>query len=308
MPTLSDIHDALTAPFHADEVKFKPQAFHRESGRALALPHIDARAVAARLDAVAGPEHWSDRYHLLPGSAVAILCTLTICGVAKEGIGEARITGNPEEELYKSAESDALKRAATKFGIGRYLYALPKQYLPYDGKKFTADGITQPQAPRAEATPAALPTPNGPVLKGQLDTLAKMKGEVESIIGEACPIPPGLTMAAARALIDQWRRAIAFANEQDEPPPAKTLSKPMITVEQRAKIDELRVKLIDLGQTAAQHEGDLKSMFGVTRFDDLLKTQASRVIDDYRTVLNGLYLAKRREVSEETTPTFRGVR
>jgi hypothetical protein len=35
----------------------------------------------------------------------------------------------------KAAFSDALKRAAVKFGIGRYLYRLPAQWLEYDPQK-----------------------------------------------------------------------------------------------------------------------------------------------------------------------------
>ena len=35
----------------------------------------------------------------------------------------------------KAAFSDALKRAAVKFGVGRYLYRLPAQWLDYDSQK-----------------------------------------------------------------------------------------------------------------------------------------------------------------------------
>src|SRR5690606_5926758 len=35
----------------------------------------------------------------------------------------------------KAAVSDALKRAAVKFGIGRYLYRLPQQWVDYDPRQ-----------------------------------------------------------------------------------------------------------------------------------------------------------------------------
>jgi hypothetical protein len=48
--------------------------------------------------------------------------------------------GGPSEQpdggdRLKAAFSDALKRAAVKFGIGRYLYRLPQQWADYDPAK-----------------------------------------------------------------------------------------------------------------------------------------------------------------------------
>jgi hypothetical protein len=59
-------------------------------------------------------------------------------------IGDGWITkmdvGGPSEQpdggdRLKAAFSDALKRAAVKFGIGRYLYRLPQQWADYDPAK-----------------------------------------------------------------------------------------------------------------------------------------------------------------------------
>ena len=53
--------------------------------------------------------------------------------------------GSPSEQpddgdKLKAAFSDALKRAAIKLGIGRYLYRLPRQWVDYDSqtKQFKA--------------------------------------------------------------------------------------------------------------------------------------------------------------------------
>src|SRR5205823_3297906 len=48
--------------------------------------------------------------------------------------------GGPSEQpdggdRMKAAFSDALKRAAVKFGVGRYLYRLPAQWVDYDPVK-----------------------------------------------------------------------------------------------------------------------------------------------------------------------------
>ncbi|MCL5459829.1 Rad52/Rad22 family DNA repair protein, partial [Loigolactobacillus coryniformis] len=48
--------------------------------------------------------------------------------------------GSPSEQpdggdRLKAAFSDALKRAAVKFGIGRYLYRLKSEWVDYDPQK-----------------------------------------------------------------------------------------------------------------------------------------------------------------------------
>jgi hypothetical protein len=60
-----------------------------------------------------------------------VRCKLTVMGVTKEDAGEA----SQEDEPLKSAVSDALKRAAVHFGIGRYLYYLPRVWAPFDPQK-----------------------------------------------------------------------------------------------------------------------------------------------------------------------------
>jgi hypothetical protein len=128
------IVSALGAPFGESEVKFKPQAVR--DNRALALAYVDVRAIMDRLDAVVGVENWQDHYELLPDNSV--MCRLRV------RLGERWITkmdvGSPSEqpdggERLKAAFSDALKRAAVKFGIGRYLYRLPQQWADYDSTR-----------------------------------------------------------------------------------------------------------------------------------------------------------------------------
>lgn len=139
--TLDDIYDQLVAPFEARRVGLKPQSV--KEGKALAVAYVDARAVQDRLDEAAGPAGWSDSYQVI--NAKAVLCRLTVLGITKEGIGEAG--GTPGEEALKSAESDAFKRAAVKFGVARYLYRLPKRWLRFDGRKFLEayPGLDQPR-------------------------------------------------------------------------------------------------------------------------------------------------------------------
>ncbi|EKE02358.1 MAG: hypothetical protein ACD_20C00398G0011 [uncultured bacterium] len=122
-----EIQEKLLSPFDETEVKFKPTVV--KDGKALALAYVDARNILDRLDEVIGIENWQDEYEVI--SPKQVVCKLTINGITKSDAGEAM----DEKEPLKSAVSDALKRAAVKFGIGRYLYRLPKTWCKYDNTR-----------------------------------------------------------------------------------------------------------------------------------------------------------------------------
>lgn len=132
-PTWSkEIQEALAAPFQPEEIDFLPRT--PQNGRALALPYIGARSVMQRLDAVVGPENWSFDFEVITppgGVGTWVKGRLTVLGITKCDAGE----GGDEEEPLKSAVSDALKRCAVHFGVGRYLYYLPKLWAPYDSTR-----------------------------------------------------------------------------------------------------------------------------------------------------------------------------
>lgn len=126
---LSDVQKRLQAPFPAHMVSWKPAAFNEGRTRALLLTHVDARAVQDRLDAIC-PDDWSFEMEVVQGAPTpTIKGRLTVLGVTREDMGEA-----PEgsSAAYKAAGSDALKRCAVQFGIGRYLYDLPRHWVDWD--------------------------------------------------------------------------------------------------------------------------------------------------------------------------------
>jgi hypothetical protein len=166
-PAVKALTAALSAPFAADEVKWKPQSV--KGNRALALAYLDARAVQDRLDDVLGVEGWQDEYQPLPdGSVVCKLqCLLGDRWVTKMDVGS--LSEQPDGgDRVKAAFSDALKRAAVKFGVGRYLYRLPAQWADYDPVKkqfartpdLPAFAQPRPKAvakPKLAERPASLP-------------------------------------------------------------------------------------------------------------------------------------------------------
>ncbi len=150
---MEDLTESLAAPFDAREVRFKPAVV--SGNRAMALAYVDARVIQDRLDDVLGVTGWQDEYECLPDGSV--VCRLRL-RLGDEWITKMDVGGQSEQpdegDRRKAAFSDALKRAAVKFGIGRYLYRLPSQWVDYDPKKrqFTRT----PTLP-----PSALPRPKG---------------------------------------------------------------------------------------------------------------------------------------------------
>src|SRR5512142_3241194 len=114
--------EQLRKPFPASKISFKCQTKPSEKSNSLVVAYIDARGVMERLDDVIGP-YWSDRYEKA-GTAKGLVCYLTVGGVTRADVGD----DDNENEPVKSAYSDAFKRAAVKFGIGRFLYDLPKMW------------------------------------------------------------------------------------------------------------------------------------------------------------------------------------
>lgn len=128
----------MQQPFPVAQVKFKPQMV--KGNRALAAAYIDARLVMDRLDEVAGVGGWCDKYKVLQDGSVVCRLTVTCpirygwAKVSKSDVGSLSEQPDGGDRL-KAAFSDALKRAAVKFGVGRYLYRLGATWADYDPAK-----------------------------------------------------------------------------------------------------------------------------------------------------------------------------
>src|SRR3989440_3486332 len=152
----------LLAPFEASEVRFKPQKV--TGNKALALAYVDARVIQDRLDQVLGVEGWQDDYECLVDGSV--VCRLRL-RIGQEWITKVDVGGPSEQpdggDRLKAAFSDALKRAAVKFGIGRYLYRLSAQWVDYDPvKKQIAQVPQMPAFAIPKAKTPAQPAPAKP--------------------------------------------------------------------------------------------------------------------------------------------------
>lgn len=145
---------ALAAPFPADAVHWRAQSVSGDGKSAMALAYIDARDVMARLDEVCGPANWQDSYaETLKGR---LICTLAL-RINDEWISKSDGAGDTDVEGEKGAISDALKRAAVKWGVGRYLYDMPVTWAECESyekngkkhwKKWTDAGLRKLQHAR----------------------------------------------------------------------------------------------------------------------------------------------------------------
>ncbi len=126
--SFADVLKELSKPFAPQAVQFRAGATNREKTKAQALAYVDTRDYYDRLDEVVGGE-WTVKVEPIGTGALKI--ALTIMGVTREEVGEA----SPEDaNTYTSAYAQAFKRACASFGLGRYLYRLPKWWVAYDAQ------------------------------------------------------------------------------------------------------------------------------------------------------------------------------
>lgn len=113
----------LDATFSPDEIHWRPGSMTKDKSKAVALAYLDARNIADRLDEAVGTENWQCRY------PYAGCCELSV-KMGNEWITKTNGADETNIEGIKGQYSRAFVRAASMFGIGRYLYDLPNRYYP----------------------------------------------------------------------------------------------------------------------------------------------------------------------------------
>jgi len=188
----NDILKQLRDVFPSSAIQWRVGSQNQDKTRGKALPYIDARVVQNRLDDVLGANNWKNRYTevIVDGKLLAVRCALAVKigdeWVEKEDGAHLDNIQNFDdaEKAIKGVYSDAEKRAAVQWGIGRYLYdyeapwveisngrlletpRLPNEMVPANEhvaastKQATKPAATEvKQAPAAESKPEAKPEP-----------------------------------------------------------------------------------------------------------------------------------------------------
>lgn len=138
---------ALAAPFEPSEISWRVGSVTKDKLKGMALAYLDARAVADRLDAVCGPDGWQCRYSHAAQKTVCDIgirvqteaATANAVYQTYEWLWKADGAGDSDIEAEKGALSDAFKRAAVRWGIGRYLYDLQSPWVELDEWKRIKD-------------------------------------------------------------------------------------------------------------------------------------------------------------------------
>jgi hypothetical protein len=159
-----NVLDRLAEPFEPEDIDWKPQNI--KSGTATALAFADPRVYIDKLNKVLGPYNWSRKFEftvtpyskfvkgkapwgsppgtpappdsIVNGNKVVCVCTVTVLGSEHSSTGE---TDASDDNAATSSEAQSFKRACIAFGLGRYLYDLPKFDAPYAYGKFTSKPV-----------------------------------------------------------------------------------------------------------------------------------------------------------------------
>lgn len=122
---VQEMFDQLAMPFADEEIDWRIGSTNGEKTKGMALAYIDARAVMERLDGVCGPANWQCNYDVRGNLAT---CNIGV-KAGDQWIWKADGAGATDVEAEKGMLSDAFKRAAVRFGVGRYLYELKSPWV-----------------------------------------------------------------------------------------------------------------------------------------------------------------------------------
>ena len=152
----ADLWARLAAPLPTGVISWRQDGkVVARDGRHFArfVAYIDANTVRERLDSVV-PGEWDLTLELLPalptasdedGNLCSFKARLQILGVIREDVGTGRD--------YKSAATDAFKRAAVRFGVAHELYAYEQNWVQMDSDGRYARPLEDPAAVNAHLVP-----------------------------------------------------------------------------------------------------------------------------------------------------------
>ena len=134
---------ALQYPFTANEIEWRVLHTTKDKSKGQVAAYVDSRAIQDRLDAVLGRENWQNRFCTVQGkdnASTTQVCELSIYYPNRgEWITKSNGAGNTDIEPVKGGLSNAFKRAASMWGVGRYLYDLKNLWVPLKDGKYIPD-------------------------------------------------------------------------------------------------------------------------------------------------------------------------
>lgn len=130
---MHEIMQKLAEPFDPKTISWRVGPTNKEKTKGMALAYIDARDVMVRLDEVMGAD-WQDEYVSMANGSCCCRIGIKIDNEWRwRSNGALLISESDKADAKEMAEkgsySDAFKRAAVLWGIGRYLYNLESPWM-----------------------------------------------------------------------------------------------------------------------------------------------------------------------------------
>jgi hypothetical protein len=171
----------LRAPFPKESLGIKVQSLNKERTRAMLVLYLQHTDVQDRLDQVDPTWTLEALREERVGDRVYVYLKMTVKGIARENVGDG---GDP-----KAAYSDALKRCAMLFGVGRYLYGMNTVWADYNEQRDRFKNWTIEDYEQAARGRSQVPLPSPVQPQAQEPPAVARDGAV--------PVQPGLKTNAA---------------------------------------------------------------------------------------------------------------
>ncbi len=149
---------ALEYPFEVEDIEFRVLRTNKAKTEGYIAAYVDSRAIQRRLDEVVGWENWQNDFEVTQttisksttsqnptapnktSNEPTFVCKLSIYSEEKgEWLTKSNGAGSTDIEPVKGGLSNAFKRAASMFGIGRYLYDMKDIKCPINEGKYIPD-------------------------------------------------------------------------------------------------------------------------------------------------------------------------
>ena len=230
---MSDLFERLAAPFPPEAVSWRVGTSNKKrrqretndkdakATKGMALAYIDARDVMDRLDEVCGPDGWQCRYPHANGKTV---CEIDVWVDGRGWITKADGAGDTDHEAEKGALSDSFKRAAVRWGIGRYLYHLPSPWVDLDDREqIKPEEMRKLEALLSRQAPAKAAPPERNMIDLAIDLLRGCSSD-KALFKEAWEKnKDGWKAAMAEGdyarLVGEMKRIAATLSEEPQPQP-----------------------------------------------------------------------------------------
>ena len=250
----------LEVPFDPTLIEWRVTNTADEKQRGQIVPYASPRAYTDRLNALVSPAGWTRRYAVHTSAnferakdkkivaKVLVTCELTIFG-----LGTHSATGEEfadSENALTAAEAQSFKRAASCFGLGRYLYYFKGLWVDLDERKrptniprlfgwATPEGWRQGLRPGEERPGQSVNSaPVNEAVSANGESLDVTRGETDRTVGQIEAMAKGVGRRLYRGILKNAARVWSAAEIHDPRVLNEVLGQLQIAVEEIQRLRE----------------------------------------------------------------------